>query len=224
MSYSLTDNQKDIVRWLVQQVHASRLSEEFVVSWTNAGTLIVGYTGEERPNIITKAALSALEAAGMLVITPQKHSLSCALTGKAYEAVKNDFASIATQSAPQVTIGAIIHSMSGGSIQAVGIAQDAEISQVVNDPELFRSQVDALAESLLNEVKTALKVDELAEYAQAVRDLKEQVLAEKPDPSLIRRATRTAGLLGNIEGTIALTTRVWTFLHPILLIAATKLN
>jgi hypothetical protein len=101
---------------------------------------------------------------------------------------------------------------------------DAEIAQIVNDPDLLRSQVEALTENLLDEVKGSLRVDELAEYAQTVRDLKEQLVAEKPQLSLIRRLVRTVGLLGDIEGTIGLMTRVWALLHPLLLIAAARLG
>jgi len=256
MGYDLTNNQKNLARWIVQHVHDGKLSEEFLVIWM--GLEIGSESGlaegridqfrDEHPTI-TKGALDALARAGLLICTPNHQTTTqqiassvyhgpgpitthreeeinrtCTLRARAYEAVDNDFELSSDQVGPQVTIGAIIHTMSGGNVQAVGIAQDVEISQVVNDPDLLRSQVEALTENILDEVKSALEVDELAEYAQAVRDLKEQVLAEKPDPSLIQRLVRTVGLLGDIEGTIGLMTRVWSILHPLLLIAAARLG
>jgi hypothetical protein len=146
-----------------------------------------------------------------------------ALTLQGARAVKSDFR-LRPALSPQVTVGAIIQTMSGGSVQAVGIAHDVEISQVVNDPELLRSQVDALAKNLLNEVKSSLNLDELAQYTEALRELKDQLLLEQPQLPVIRQLVRTVGLLGDIEGTIALITRVWTLLHPLLLIAEGRMG
>jgi len=100
-----------------------------------------------------------------------------------YDAADNDFEVSPSHVGAQLNIGAIINTMSGGSVQAVGIADNAEISQVVNDPALLRSQVDALAENLLDAVKSALTGDDLIKYDQAVRSFKEELLAEKPNPS-----------------------------------------
>lgn len=243
MDYNLTENQKDLLRWLVQQAQDDKLPEEFYVVWIMGEGEIDGFSTSEQPQI-TKGMLDALANADLLLCTPNYKTTSsvsgskthpktthkeveinrrCALTGRAFDAVDNDF-ELPAEASTQVTIGAIIHSMSGGSVQAVGVAQDAEISQVINDPDLLRSQVEALTENLLNEVKASLKVDELAEYAQTVRDLKEQLLAEKPEPSLIRRFVRTAGLLGDIEGTIGLMTRIWPLIQALLLIVAARLG
>lgn len=239
MGYNLTDRQEHLLRWLVQQIRDGQLPEEFNVAWLHGGANILQFKGEHPE--ITKGALDALANADLLLCTvnyeshtaargtPVEHitqlerSRRCTMTGRAFEAIDSDFES-PTEVSTQVTIGAIIHSMGGGSVQAVGVAQDAEISQVVSDPDLLRSQVEALAENLVNEVKSSLKVDELAEYAEAVRELREQLLMETPEPRSIRRLARTVGLLGDIEGTIGLMTRVWTLLHPLLLIAAANVG
>jgi hypothetical protein len=254
MDYNLTENQKSLARWIIQQVRNGKLQEEFLVIWMppeiggpDSG-LVHGIIGEcpGHPEV-TPGLLDALAEAELLLCKPSYQTTSeqfvktvyggpttthheyevnrtCALTAKAYEAVDSDFESPPIQFGTQVTIGAIIHTMSGGNVQAVGIVQDAEISQLINDPDLLRSQVEALAKNLIDEVKPSLKVDELADYAQAVRDLKDQLLKEKPNPSVIQQLARTIGLLGDIEGTIDLITRVWTFLHPLLLIAAARLG
>jgi len=111
---------------------------------------------------ITPDILDALAEAGLLLCKPSYQTTSeqfvktvcggpttthreyeinrtCTLTATAYEAVDSDFESLPVSSGAQVTIGAIIHTMSGGNVQAVGIAQHAEISQLINDPDLLRS-------------------------------------------------------------------------------------
>ena len=242
MSYNLTEKQKDLLRWVVQQVRDENLPEEFYVVWITDGGQIHDFSGEHPQ--ITKGTLDALASAELLLCASNYKTTTsvsgssshprtthrevemnrrCTVTGRAFDAVDSDF-ELPAQEGARVTIGAIVHSMSGGTVQAVGIAQDAEISQVVNDPTLLRSQVEALCQNLVNEVGSSLNVDDLVDYAQAVRDLKEQILAANPQPPLIRRLVRTVGLLGDIEGTISLMTRVWTLLHPLLLIAAARLG
>jgi hypothetical protein len=252
MSYNLTENQKTLARWIVQQVRDGKLQEDFSVMWTRpeiggpGSELVHGIIAEcpGHPEI-TPGLLDALAQAGLLLCKPSYQGTeqvikgfggpttthreyeinrTCTLRARAYEAVDSDFEPLPVQVDTQVTIGAIIHTMSGGTVQAVGVAQDAYISQIINDPDLLHSQVEALTENLLGEVKPSLGVDELADYTQAVRDLKEQLLKEKPNPSVIQQLARTIGLLGDIEGTIDLITRVWAFLHPLLLIAAAKLG
>jgi hypothetical protein len=242
MSYNLTENQKTVMRWIVQQVREGHLDEEFSVFWLRGAAEISGFEGEH-PRI-TRGTLDALAAAQVLQCRPavtMETSVSgkthpktrtrevetarrCSLTGSAYEAVDQDFEAPPPMAPAQVTIGALIQSMSGGSVQAVGIAEDADVSQVVNDANLLQANVKGLAEELMVRVKAELNVDDLAEYAQALKELKDQLLAEKPDPSFIQRSVRTLGLLGDVEGTIALMTRVWPLLYPLLLIAVERMG
>jgi hypothetical protein len=227
MKINLTPDRKDVVRSLVQQVRAGNLAEEFSLVESPRGFEVIdGYEGnyDDFPNI-TQGTLIILDEVGMLRIVDRTRQglCRCVLREKAFKAVDADF-ELQTETGTHVTIGAIIHSVSGGNVQAVGIARDADISQIVNDPDLLRSQVEALAENLLNEIESSLKADELAEYTRAVRDLQEQLVTEKPQPASIRQLVRTIGLLGDVEGTIGLMTRVWAFLNPLLLIAAARLG
>lgn len=240
MDYNLTEDQKELVRWLVRQIRAESLPEEFYVVWMLDGGRISEFEGEHPE--ITKGTLDALANAALLLCAPNFKTTTstsgsttrpritqrqreinrrCTVTQQAFNAVDRDF-ELPPESSPQVTIGAIIRSMSGGNVQAVGVVQDAEVSQVVNDPDLLRSQVEALTEGLLDEVKHSLSVDELAEYAQAVQALRDEIVAQEPRPSVIRKLVRVVGLLGDIEGTVGLMTRAWALLHPLLLIAAAK--
>ena len=49
MTYNLTDNQKDLLKWLVEQVRAGSLSEEFLAIWTLAGGEITNFEGPQPP-------------------------------------------------------------------------------------------------------------------------------------------------------------------------------
>ncbi|MFC2015530.1 hypothetical protein ACFLUM_01210 [Chloroflexota bacterium] len=98
MSYNLTSNQQDLLRWIVEQVRNENLTEEFLVTWTAAGPKVGDLLGGSVPPV-TQGVLDALAAAGMLVITqfrsPHSDEITdyrCTLTGTAYDAVDSRFA------------------------------------------------------------------------------------------------------------------------------------
>ena len=72
MSYSLTEQQKQLVRWLVHEVRDERLAEEFHVAFSQEGGFILGYQGT--PPRVTKGVLDALEASGMLTQDIRRHA------------------------------------------------------------------------------------------------------------------------------------------------------
>jgi hypothetical protein len=129
-----------------------------------------------------------------------------------------------TAATPLYNIGAIIHTMSGGTIQAVGAASHTEILQIVNAPEMLRSQVKDLTNQVIEAVKSELAASELTVYMKAVNDLRDQLLSGEPDPSLAKRLLGTLAFLGDVEGTIGLMVRVWPYISPLLMIAATVLG
>ena len=89
--YNLTDSQKDLLRWFVQQVNQGHLSEEFIISWLLHGPSISGYSGEEPLPEMKKGAIQALQVEGLLQCEVLGNDRRCSLTGKAYEAVDNNF-------------------------------------------------------------------------------------------------------------------------------------
>jgi nucleoside phosphorylase len=94
MSYNLTESQKDIVRWLVQQTSEGNLPEDLSVTWTQVGALILGFKGSRNDiPTIPKTTLMALENAGMIVkaVSDRGTDWTCTLTGEAYEAVASNF-------------------------------------------------------------------------------------------------------------------------------------
>ena len=111
MSYNLTDRQKELLKWLVEQVQAGVLSEEFAVRWKGHDGELSGFKGGHPT--ITKGSLEALASADMLLCTPnvttttfqipgritpdaktvqKEDSRRCTITGTAYQAADSDFA------------------------------------------------------------------------------------------------------------------------------------
>ena len=109
MAYGLTGGQQELVRWLVGAVRDGRMREEFLVSWLQDVGVIMD-VGGQHPEV-TKGALDALEAAGIIVAEAnietktstvgrknpkirqrrRESSRRCTLTGQAFAAVDSDF-------------------------------------------------------------------------------------------------------------------------------------
>jgi hypothetical protein len=86
--YNLTSSQKDLLRRLVQKVREEHIPEEFFICKTQAGNLIYG-EDDSQENIleITQLALDTFVDNNLLRCTGRR----CTLTGKAFEAVDNNF-------------------------------------------------------------------------------------------------------------------------------------
>ena len=88
---NLTETQKSLLQWLVEQVRAGMLNEEelwFV--WSFDGTSLVGYQGRV-PEVKT-TTLDVLHNSGCLSCDrSRQNQYKCALTSKAYEAVDSNF-------------------------------------------------------------------------------------------------------------------------------------
>lgn len=107
--YNLTNNQKDLLSWIVKQVRNEKLYEEFTVVWLHGeGSILDFSTSEGEPVKITRGALDAFQENGLMLCRPNMASRKpaphigsgttsyetsryCTITGKAYEAVDSDF-------------------------------------------------------------------------------------------------------------------------------------
>ena len=109
MPYNLTDEQKYLLRELVQEVRAGNLPEEFWVLWvadTPVGKL-AEYEGEHAPQV-TQGALDALAASDLILSEPHyrqhgESSRRCTLMGNAFAAVDSDFDAPDTSFVTQLT-------------------------------------------------------------------------------------------------------------------------
>ncbi len=109
MPYNLTEDQKYLVRWMVEENQAGNLPREFSVMWGWNGGRILQYQGDHPE--LTQGDLNALDAAELVMSDinietkvstsgskrPKfrerqvERSRRCRLTAKAFEAVDNDF-------------------------------------------------------------------------------------------------------------------------------------
>ena len=91
-SYNLTDNQKKIITWIVQEIRNQNLREEFFVVFTFNGVMISDYQGK-LPIDISAGALAALNKADLIIFKHLSRSseYKCIVLGKAYEAVDGNF-------------------------------------------------------------------------------------------------------------------------------------
>ena len=88
---NLTETQKSLLQWLVEQVRAEMLSEEEIwFNWDFDGTSLVGYQGNVPE--VKRITLDALQSGGCLLCDRSgQNQYKCALTSKAYEAVDSNF-------------------------------------------------------------------------------------------------------------------------------------
>lgn len=106
MSYNLTNKQKALITWIVHEIRAGNLDEEFSIAWimNEPGYIFLGgHKGsKEGLPIISKGILDALEASDMILCNIQmresssghqyESGRSCVLREKAYEATESNFA------------------------------------------------------------------------------------------------------------------------------------
>lgn len=121
MPYDITERQKELVRWMVQENREGNLPDEFSVAWTMGGSLITQYNGEHPE--LSQGALNELDRAGLVMSnisyetkrttsgtkrprvkeSTRERSRRCTLTARAYEAVDSDFDAPDTSFVTQLT-------------------------------------------------------------------------------------------------------------------------
>lgn len=122
MPYNLTEGQKNLVRWMVQENRAGNLPNEFSILWTTGDSIIAQYEGDQ-PELI-RGDLDAIDSADLVIsdvsydIKTSRYGSSkrpkfrerqversrrCRLTAKAYEAVDSGFDTPDTSFITQLT-------------------------------------------------------------------------------------------------------------------------
>jgi hypothetical protein len=133
---NLTETQKGILQWLVEEVRTGNLDEEEIwFVWNFNGTSLAGYKGDSRkiPEVKT-TTLDALQGSGCLVCDrSRQYQYKCALTAKAYEAIDSNFGSVHNQQTGLENVTA------GGDINA-NITQNIQ-----NNPKKFAEKIGIVA-------------------------------------------------------------------------------
>lgn len=223
----LTNRQKEILRTLVRLDEADCFPQQGIAMFTRYEDAYHLFGG--KLDLSSLADLDELCAEGLLEVEQKMpNDARYRITNLGRKAIAANFSLPVVSPAPPVSIGTIygpvgnIGSSQGSTFQVVNQAQDSKNEQIINDPVLLQQRVDELAASLLNAVKTDLLEAQFNQYAAAVDELKQQILQQEK-PSLNQRVLRTLALLGDVEGTLGLMSRVWPLVQPLLALAAMKL-
>jgi hypothetical protein len=94
--YNLTELQKETIRWIVKEVRAGNLQEEFSVIRAYTGDSILGFNETEKNNnlpSLSDGTLYALKVSGLIYfkVTTDINVVHCTLLGDAYKAVDSNF-------------------------------------------------------------------------------------------------------------------------------------
>jgi hypothetical protein len=77
-------------------------------------------------------------------------------------------------------IGTLIQGgMSGGNLLSVGVSS-GDVSQIINDRSRLTQEIDGLVEKLLEVVKPELNSEDLFNYMQAAREMRQELMTETP--------------------------------------------
>jgi hypothetical protein len=220
-NYNLTTRQKEVLCRFVKAVKSGAQEPLIVIcTFQDCDVIGVGTFDHSLPGdleILCEADLLGLRynSSGDKVYTVKQSG---------YDAVENNFVAPELVPSAQINIGAIIHEMNNGNVQAVGFSSHSELQQTVNDPAILKEKIDDLANELLDAIKTELPAEQLIAYIKSLEELKQQLVAEKSSPPILERLFRALSFTGDVEGSISLMTRVWPYVYPLLIIASERLK
>jgi len=221
-NYNLTPRQKEVLRRLVECVKSGQANEPLIVVCTFQDCEVIGVGTFNHSLSGDMEILCDADLLGFRYNSSGDKIFTIKQSG--YDAVENNFVAPKLPSSAQINIGAIIHEMNNGNIQAVGFSSHSELQLTVNDPVILKEKVDSLSNELLNAIKTELSPEKLIAYKNRLDELKQQLVAEKTSPSILEKIFRVLSFTGDIEGTISLMMRVWPYVYPLLVIASEKLK
>ena len=220
-SYNLTDKQKYLLKTIVEHIHAGKLDEPIITSCSLAKCQIMGISEEFERDLLGN--LDALCDVNLMRSGFDRKNKVYSVKQAGYDAITNNFVLPEKPASTQLNIGSIINGgMHGGTLQSIGLANDSEIKQIVNDPQLLADEINKLTNQLLEVIKADLSADKLVAYIKQVEELKQEVTSDKPSQPVLQRLFNSLAFMGDIEGTISLAARVWPYVYPILVIAAEK--
>ncbi len=220
--YNLTSQQKELLKTIVEQMKSGKAQEPLIPVISHSGSSIIGIQGNFGRNLL--GDLEVLSESDLLGFRYNSSGNKIyTVKQSAYDAVENNFVIPESQVPTQINIGAIIRDMSGGNVQAVGLSNNSELNQLVNDTDLLHEKLNELTEQLVDVVKSELSSKKLMEYLQSIEELKKEIESEKPSPSVLQKLFASISFLGDVESTISLATRVLPYVYPFLLIASQKL-
>jgi hypothetical protein len=220
--YNLTGKQKELLIILVDHVREGKIREPIIPVCEGGGCSIIGIEEKFDRNLIGDLdILCEVDLLGFRYNSQGNRIYTIKQAG--YDAVENNFVAPDFPAQTQINIGAIVHEVKNGNVQAVGFSSHSEVQQIVNDPLLLKASVEKLTNQLLEAIKSELHAEELVAYIQNLEDLKDQLAADKPSPTKLHKIFGLLSFVGDVEGSLSLVVRVWPYIYPLLVIAAQKI-
>jgi hypothetical protein len=221
-NYNLTTRQKEVLSRLVEAVKSGQAHEPLIPVLTHQTCDVIGVGTFDHSLPGDLEILCDADLLGFRYNSRGDKIFTIKQSG--YDAVENNFVAPGLPPSAQINIGAIIHEMKNGNVQAVGFSSHSELQQIVNDPAILKEKIDHLANEMLDAIKTELPAEKLLAYIKTLEELKQQLVAERSSPSILERLFRVLSFTGDVEGTISLMTRVWPYVYPLLVIASERLK
>lgn len=128
------------------------------------------------------------------------------LTSEGRKAVRNNFVRMETPTLQQ-NIGAIFQGpVSSSNVLAVAQAYQSRVQQEIENGnvEALRVEVAQLVDDIVKAMKEELDTDQLAVYAEAAKELKQEAAKSNPNPSIIQKCLGILSFAGDLDGTLEL--------------------
>ncbi|HEX6387300.1 MAG TPA: hypothetical protein VF177_21750 [Anaerolineae bacterium] len=225
--HHLNSRQKALLRTLVNYTNAGKIKETIVpIPFGEPTRFAILVHGEDSYIFRRISDLDALCDAGYMRYRWNRQGLGkiYTITEAGFTAVAGDFQTPPPPIGFDVNIAELIHTMSGDTLKVSGLDESIELSQLSGDPVLRHTTVDALASQMLKEARFELSWADFMIYEKGVRRLKEELFYTRPSAARLQELARILAGLGEIKTSMAFTLQAWTYLYPLLLIGATRIE
>ena len=219
MAINLTIDQKEILRKIVSYRLSGQLSEPIILAECMRGSEIIGIPGEFDPSLRGHMDILCDEDFLGFRINSNGRRIYT-IKQRAYNAVNNDFKEDDEKFRSQINVGAYIHEMYDGNIQAIGLNNAQTIQETVKNKELLLESLSEIEGRLINSIQDELDRESFEVYKRNIEEIKTQLLDSNTDKRKANNILTTLSFLGDVEGTVGLIARVWPILYPLILIIA----
>lgn len=218
--YNLTNRQKDVLKKLVDGVENQGWGDTFLDASTHGGGMLIAFPGNQNIPIDRMDDMNVIASTGLMnkEISPRGTSRYI-MTQAAYDAIERDFV-IPEELGVKQNIGVLIYGNVAGPIQGVGYADEANVKQIVNDPENLRLELEKITSLLIDEVKDHLSGSQIVQYSKLVDELKKTFQDKKPNKSKVRNLIGALSLINDTSSTIDLIRKTLPYLGLLLQLAA----
>lgn len=212
-SYNLTQRQKDLLRNLIDGIRNKGWNETFLDMSTLSMAELLPIEGGDSIPLEDIEDMNVIELTGLIMKQySRKGTARYTITQAAYDAVDQDFQILETQGKGNQFIGVQVHGDVGGSVQGIGYANEAEIQQILDDPELLQLEIEKLTSALLDVVKKYLSGKKLTNYVESISELQDALQNGKADESRFRKLIAGLSFINDTGSSIELISKAFPYI------------